>query len=93
MKPLGAALVRDTHSPIHAVDKISPIPLIVIHGTKDRVVPFYHGKRLYDKAKDPKELWTIKNGGHVEALSKYRKEVIPRLYKRFLAWVGEAPRD
>ena len=93
VKPLGAVLVRDTHSPIQAVDKISPIPLIVIHGTADRVVPFYHGKRLYGKAKDPKELWAIKNGRHTEALTRYRKEVVPRLQKRLLAWVGAEPGD
>jgi fermentation-respiration switch protein FrsA (DUF1100 family) len=40
----------------------------VIHGTEDRVVPYAHGKMLYDLAADPKGIWTVEGGGHATAL-------------------------
>jgi len=88
LKPLAGSLLGDSYSPIQVVDKISPVPLIIIHGTADRVVPYYHGRRLHEKAKDPKELWTVKNGRHTEALIRYRQAMVPRLLKRFRAWVA-----
>lgn len=88
LKPLAGSLLSNAYSPIDFVAEISPIPLIIIHGTADRVVPYYHGKRLHEKAKAPKELWTVKTGRHTEAFSRYRREMIPRLLKRFQTWVA-----
>ena len=39
-------------------------PVLVMHGTDDRVIPFWHGKKLYDAAREPKmHLW-IEAGKH-----------------------------
>ena len=35
-----------------------------MHGDKDALVPFEHGKRLYDMANEPKEFYTIPGAGH-----------------------------
>lgn len=53
-----------TVSPIRWVDKISPRPLLLIHGDKDDVVPIDHAFRLYEKAREPKEIITISGAGH-----------------------------
>ncbi len=51
-------------SPIRCVDKISPRPLLLIHGEKDDLVPVEHARRLYEKAGPPKELLLIPDAGH-----------------------------
>jgi uncharacterized protein len=86
-KPLVGWLIGDAFNPIDYVDKIAPTPLVVIHGTADSVVPYYHGPRLHARAKEPKELWTVDNGRHTDALTRHEAEMIPRLLKRFRAWV------
>ena len=61
--------VEDRYSPERWIREIGPIPVIVIHGTRDPVVPYDHGKRLYELANDPKGFWTLEGGGHATALS------------------------
>lgn len=48
------------------VDKMPRItaPLLVIHGTDDQVVPFWHGRRLYDLARGPKRRLWVEGAGH-----------------------------
>ncbi len=50
--------------PIDFVGKISPSPLLIIHGDLDDVVPVGEAARLYDAAGEPKELFIIAGGGH-----------------------------
>lgn len=49
-----------------SINKIKKIrcPILIIHGDSDEIVPFGHGKRLYDAAIGPKEFYTIKGGHH-----------------------------
>jgi len=85
--PLISIAVSDKYSPVDVVANISPTPILFIHGTADRTVPYKHVMELYEKAKEPKQLWTIKNGGHTEAFTKYRKDVLPKLYQTMRKWV------
>jgi uncharacterized protein len=43
--------------------KKTQTPTVILHGTKDKVVPYHHGKRLADENKKI-ELVTIENGRH-----------------------------
>jgi len=54
----------ETVSPIHWVDKVSPRPLLLVHGDGDGVVPLEHAYRLYQKAREPKELLVIPGAKH-----------------------------
>lgn len=54
----------ETISPIQCIDRVSPRPLLVIHGDADEVVPIEHAHKLYQKAKEPKELKIIPGGEH-----------------------------
>ena len=54
--------------PVDIVDKISPVPVLFIHGGKDWLVKPSHSQRLFDRAKDPKALTIIKDGGHAERI-------------------------
>lgn len=51
-------------SPIYWIDKISPRPLLLIHGNADEVVPLEQAHKLYQRAKEPKELAIISGGKH-----------------------------
>jgi len=53
-----------TVSPIHWVDKVSPCPLLLVHGDADEVVPLEHAHRLYRKAREPKELVIVPGAKH-----------------------------
>jgi hypothetical protein len=39
-------------------------PILIIHGRKDRVVPFWQGKKIYESANAPKEYLWIDGVGH-----------------------------
>jgi len=53
--------------PAEAAAKISPVPLLIVHGDKDHYFPPEHARQLYMAAKEPKELWLIPGMGHAEA--------------------------
>jgi len=72
-------LMTDTHNPIDFVDRISPRPLLIMHGTDDRVVPVSMAHRLYSRAKQPKQLWLIEGIDHYEAYDVMPEQVQDRL--------------
>jgi fermentation-respiration switch protein FrsA (DUF1100 family) len=41
-------------------------PLLILHGERDRVVPFALGQRLFALANEPKRLVRFRDGGHVD---------------------------
>jgi fermentation-respiration switch protein FrsA (DUF1100 family) len=53
--------------PAEAAARVSPIPLLVVHGDQDLYFPVEHAHKLYDAARDPKELWIVPGFGHAEA--------------------------
>ena len=61
--------VDDQYSPIYAIADISPIPLLIIHSVHDPIVPLSHAEALNAAAKQPKVLWRIAEGGHIQALT------------------------
>jgi dipeptidyl aminopeptidase/acylaminoacyl peptidase len=54
----------NTVSPLRWIGRISPRPLLLIHGDKDDLVPVEHAHRLYEKAGEPKELVMLPGAGH-----------------------------
>ncbi|WNC69971.1 alpha/beta hydrolase [Thalassotalea nanhaiensis] len=54
----------DNYDLIDVVDKISPTPLLIIHGKQDNIIPYQHSQTLLAKAKQPKALLSY-NGGHI----------------------------
>jgi len=64
----GSAFVSDGYSAERWIDKAGPGPVVVIHGTRDGIVPYEHGKILYGKARDPKGFSTSEGSGHILSL-------------------------
>lgn len=77
---LGASLITDELSPRDFVSKLAPVPLLVVHGSNDEVVPVSQGRQLYEAAGQPKTLFEVKGARHGTALSNdsgaYRKKMI-----------------
>lgn len=66
---MGWLFLSDAYAPDGLIGNISPIPLLVIHGTQDKTVEFEMGERVFAQAKDPKDFWPIKAGGHTDIFS------------------------
>ena len=61
-----------THVALFPVDKYNnyqkikkiQAPILIIHGTKDKVIPFWHAEKLLQLANPPKTLFSIEGGAH-----------------------------
>jgi len=95
MKDTG--LFRDPHYPpdpnqwledflsLRAEEKIhrlTPRPLLLLHGELDELVPVDHAYRLYRKAEHPKQIKTFPGLGH-------RLRLYPRVFGTMLNWLKE----
>jgi uncharacterized protein len=58
------------------------LPLLVIHGDRDRTVPCGLGRELYDAAPGPKSFWTVTGADHNDILDAAGAEFRERL-RRF----------
>lgn len=88
LKPFAYCLVGNKLSPKKYIGGISPTPVLIIHGTQDRVASFKHAERLYKAAGEPKELWKLEGGHHTSALGSGKTEYAPKLHARFIEWVS-----
>lgn len=82
---LGYALVSDEHAPARSVAGLSPLPLLVIHDTRDPVVPVRFGSALYRNARQPKTFWVTDTGQHIRATAD------PAVRAALLAWLERPP--
>lgn len=49
------------------------VPILIIHSTEDRIVPYWHGQKLYEMANGPKTILRIR-GGHNTALVESQED-------------------
>lgn len=65
--------------PMDVVARISPRPILIIHGEADFVVPVENSRRNFAAAREPKQLWLVpgaKHGqAHTVAKAEYEKRV------------------
>ncbi len=55
--------VRTRYDNVAKVGRLR-MPLLVLHGARDEVVPFAQGRRVFDKAPEPKTFFAIKGASH-----------------------------
>jgi fermentation-respiration switch protein FrsA (DUF1100 family) len=65
----AARMVIDRFDSLSRISRIK-VPILVLHGERDRVVPIRYGRALYEAAPEPKEAWFVPQGGH-EDLARY----------------------
>ena len=72
---------------LRPIDHISLVgaPVLIISGTEDRHTTVAEAKRLFDAAREPKELWLIDGAAHVDffnfARNAYEKRIAQFLHK------------
>ena len=52
------------YDPRDYVGRISPRPLLLLHGEHDPLIPLAHAQQLFARAGEPKTLYVIPRGGH-----------------------------
>lgn len=63
-------------------------PVLVIHGRRDRIVPFHHGRALYQAAPEPKRYLWVDGAGHNDVWH-VAGESYARAVRDFLALLRE----
>lgn len=53
----------DKFESIHKISNVK-CPILIIHGTKDTLIPFWHSEKLLEKANEPKTFYVVENAGH-----------------------------
>jgi fermentation-respiration switch protein FrsA (DUF1100 family) len=77
-------LFTDDYSPQTWISRISPVPLLILQGVEDPIIPAHHGRRLYDAAHQPKTLWLTPTPGHIQSCAD------AELRKRVAAFIKSA---
>ena len=73
-------LLKDKYETIKKLPKINS-PLLVLHGRLDDIVPFSMGKKLFDKANEPKFKYFIDNDDH---MMRYDQKLLNEIKKFIL---------
>jgi uncharacterized protein len=84
--PLSRWLLTDDHSPSHSLAKLTGTPLLVIHGDNDDVVMFSEGRKLFDRAGEPKEFVHVPGGTHAAAIASRSPKDKRRYRAKLLAF-------
>jgi uncharacterized protein len=69
-------------SPEQAVKKIN-FPILIIHGTGDKRVPYAHGQRIYKNAARSSNLWLVEGATHTKAYSADPKAYVDKISTYF----------
>jgi fermentation-respiration switch protein FrsA (DUF1100 family) len=60
-------VLSDHYAPDGDINKLAPVPLLVIHHELDRVVPLSQGEKIFWQAAEPRELWKVPGEGHINS--------------------------
>jgi uncharacterized protein len=60
--PIGS-LLQTRYDNLEKIAKIK-VPLLVLHGDRDEVIPYEHGRRVFYAAPEPKYFYTISGASH-----------------------------
>jgi len=56
-------LLKDRYNSMALIEDID-VPLLIVHGRGDRIVPFAHGERLFARAREPKTFFAVPDAAH-----------------------------
>jgi fermentation-respiration switch protein FrsA (DUF1100 family) len=63
------SLVPDAYPSLRLISGLT-VPLLVLHGERDEIVPALHGEALFDAAPDPKRLEVFAGAGHNDLIAR-----------------------
>ncbi len=86
--PLSQAYMDDLTAIGTVADRAARIsvPWLLVHGTKDDVVPIEDSQAIFEKANAPKELVVLQGADHV-----FGNDATPAVIQAVLAWVKDIP--
>lgn len=87
-QPFAYVLLSDKWA-VQDIKSISPIPVLIIHGTSDKVIPLKFGQRLKEKMGEPKDYWQIQGGNHIDVYWREEKRFRPH----FVEWLRTVVKD
>lgn len=64
--PLSLTM-NNAYKPLEAIGKISPTPVLTIHGLADTTIPPHHTEALYEAAGEPREKWLLPDAAHIQS--------------------------
>eukprot|EP00013_Stygamoeba_regulata_P006204 CAMPEP_0177641694 /NCGR_PEP_ID=MMETSP0447-20121125/7199_1 /TAXON_ID=0 /ORGANISM="Stygamoeba regulata, Strain BSH-02190019" /LENGTH=426 /DNA_ID=CAMNT_0019143821 /DNA_START=45 /DNA_END=1327 /DNA_ORIENTATION=- len=73
-------LVHRYVAPVSVIKRISPRPILLMHGTADDIVPLHHSERLHDAAGENKSFWVAHDSWHCALFDKYPDEFQARVH-------------
>lgn len=78
--------LNDDYAACDAAPIVSPLPLLLLHGDADDLVPLRQSLRIFKAARKPKELW-VYTGGHTHAFADaaLRERFVRYLLERLAA--------
>jgi pimeloyl-ACP methyl ester carboxylesterase len=56
----------DTFNPVESAPRIHPRPLFVIAGENDNLMPVWDVRRVFEAAREPKQLWVVPGAYHAK---------------------------
>ena len=80
-------------APEKDVAAIAPRPILIIHGTRDDMIPLSHAWRIFAAAGEPKELWIAEGAGHCGAYFLDRRAYCDRVITFFQRAFGQGIAD
>lgn len=82
LQPIAWLTVSNEYAPKGRIKEISPIPLVVIHGDKDRGVDYENGQDVFAEAAEPKEFWHIPGGAHTDFMFREKGKYAEKFYDK-----------
>lgn len=83
-QPLALLLVRDSYSAVDNIQKLAPVPLLVLHDATDPVVEFENGQDLFNTAPGPKDFVRMEASGHASGFHGPDRLKYQQIFLKFL---------
>lgn len=78
----GKLFVKQGYSAMKSI-KANHLPLLVIHSTEDKTIPFFMGKKVYEQANQPKDFYEVKQC-HICAPQFYADSITQKINSMLL---------
>jgi fermentation-respiration switch protein FrsA (DUF1100 family) len=88
---LPALTIPVEYDPVNSIAGVSPVPVLIVHGENDRIVPPHHATMLFDAAAEPRELWRVPERGHIQVFNDSRQRERLVVFMRRVLEAAELP--
>jgi len=89
--PLSQYVPKSRFDSLEKIQRVR-VPILIVHGTRDEVVPFSMGEMLYRAALEPKLFFAVEGAGHNDVLEAGGEEYLRR-FRAFIDGVDVQSRD